>query len=630
MAPGRNAAQTMPLWQLPKAWLLNFYGKASSGPEGLATAAALEQTCKAMSTDVIYRNLHIDQLIDSTDHSVWDWLAKREGKISGLKLTVAPYFVPVDEDQEDMGVEELKRQAWERPLQILSAIPGLQLTVQIDQLIESTDHPVWDWLAQREGKISGLTLTVAPYTVPDDLYEEVVYVDELRHQAWERPLQILSAIPGLQLTVQTPTPLDREHPFVTLWLMEHSHLIGVLTGFLFWAPSRPDLLSLEDFCSVAGQCSLIKLRLRHGDRILPLNLSSLTSLSNSLVELTVNAEVFSRQPPCRLEAVSALRSLSRLTGLGLISYDLRDEGQWMEDVAALSNLRALSLLVAAADDAPPVTETFTALTKLELGNYGDCHYGVSSLQPLSALQQLEVLGVRYDACGSRVGLRSLEGLTALRALRELNLRRADFCVSLEGVAAPAAVPMDDGAVTAVSSSGSSGTGLTAGAVVPLEKLCVVGCPLTSLRPLTSLSSTLKNLSVTHCSRLSSLAGLEHLTALEDLEVESCHELTSLRPLENLRGCVRKLTVKDCDRVRGGRLVLPYVKRTAKVSIDAGGVASVALADGQLFWVVPRAITLGGCVVLGELFLRSGAALLGVLATLGLNGLRSFLHKLGLI
>ena len=121
--------------QLPSTWLARLVQHVASGADGLASAAALSQTCKsfyALSDNpaVTYRNIHVKRPLFNPDQGFWQWLAKRHSRIAGLTAEVHLFTVPVDPERQ---VEQL---------QMLFAIPGLHLTLRCDYVtISSHDDP---------------------------------------------------------------------------------------------------------------------------------------------------------------------------------------------------------------------------------------------------------------------------------------------------------------------------------------------------------------------------------------------------------------------------------------------------------------------------------------------------------
>jgi hypothetical protein len=84
---------TSQLSALPPAWLALLFRHVASGPGGLANAAGLSQTCKflhSLSEDpaVTYSNIVLAAAISSPVHPIWQWLARRLGRIADLSLVL--------------------------------------------------------------------------------------------------------------------------------------------------------------------------------------------------------------------------------------------------------------------------------------------------------------------------------------------------------------------------------------------------------------------------------------------------------------------------------------------------------------------------------------------------------------
>jgi hypothetical protein len=67
--------------------------------------------------------------------------------------------------------------------------------------ISSPDHPSWQWLAKRSGRIAGLSLELR-LGVPNDGNDDDGTEDADQLIVWTQPLQTLSSIPGVQLRVE--------------------------------------------------------------------------------------------------------------------------------------------------------------------------------------------------------------------------------------------------------------------------------------------------------------------------------------------------------------------------------------------------------------------------------------------
>jgi hypothetical protein len=235
---------TSQLLDLPPAWLALLFQHVASGPGGLANAAALSQTCKFLHSlsegpAVIYNNLFIAAVISSPDHPAWQWLAKRIGRIAGLSL--------------DLRLELL------------------------------------DYYDATEGK----------YPLPD----------------WMQPLQILSAIPSIQLRVDWVGSIrDRDHHFISQWLREHGHLISHLTADIDVSEDR---LKLRQYCDAATPCRSIDLTLNQSYSQM-VDLADLSPVASSLHKL--RCRPFDSEWGS-LRGASAFSSMSQLTALHLLQQD---------------------------------------------------------------------------------------------------------------------------------------------------------------------------------------------------------------------------------------------------------------------------------------------------------------------
>ena len=499
---------------LPRPWLANLFQHLASGPGGLARAAALSQTCSALhalseSSAVSYRNIDVLPLIKSSDHPVWQWLAKRQGRLSGMKLEV-----------------------------------------EVDPALH--------------GRIRG---------------------NESRPD-WSQPLQTLSTVSDLHLTVYCAGSIyHRANPFMQGWLKPHGYLIQALRAEV---DVNAQYLSLSEFCEAAAPCRFVQLAVSHRSQD-TLNLRDLAPVLGSLVLLDIKGGILGLG---KMVNVDTLTSMPELVHLLLDRLDLTAAEPWAT-LASLRNLEALAFNVAAYGD-PSVLSELTGLTFLDLGSYegGDdvdaVPFSFSSLQPLSTLQQLKTLSLSYNACEAT----SLQGLAGLSRLKRLGLSSAQNLVSLEGIS---------GAVTSLSIrhmerfQDLTGIEVLMGlkllllydcgiaSLQPLAGLCrlesfrVTSCPLTSLEGLEG--RFLKYVSLFLCDSLRQLSGFEKLSALQQLHVHGCG-VTSLQPLAELREGILKLSIAKCNNVEEEVLELPHIQLTADARLWWGGnVKEVVLAGG---------------------------------------------------
>ena len=118
--------------ELPSTWLAHLAQHIASGTGGLASAAALSQTCKhfyalSHSPAVVYRNILVDNRLHNLGHPFFRWLQKRQGRVAGLTAELHG-LLTVD------GAEPEPEQ-----LQLVFSIPGLHLTLYCDTVIAASD-----------------------------------------------------------------------------------------------------------------------------------------------------------------------------------------------------------------------------------------------------------------------------------------------------------------------------------------------------------------------------------------------------------------------------------------------------------------------------------------------------------
>jgi Leucine-rich repeat (LRR) protein len=511
---------TSQLFELPPVLLAVLFQHVASGPGGLASAAALSRTCKyldslAKDPAVTYRDLLLEEDISSPDHPVWQWLAKRSGRIAGLgvKLRLKANEIDATEDTDHLSV-------WDQPLQTLCGIPGVQLRV-----------------------------------------------------AWVGSIEYIFL------------------PSIAQWMSQHGHLISNLTVEV---DISNDWQMLREFAEAAAACRSIDVTVMH-DWEDEVDLSDLDPLASSLQSLRCDCWG-------TIVGTSALSSMSQLTALSLDHDHFTHEEPW-QFLASLTSLQQLCLSVCTSGDPSPLS-ALTRLSSLDLRSYPErgaddnqTPYSFSSLQPLSTLHQLEELQLWGNACGAT----SLQGLAGLSNIKFLNLnyRNCGYCMlkSIEGIS-PAVVHVSIVfAQTLVSLDGIE-------ACMSLEDLRLYGCGVSSLQPLKGLSS-MKWLQVSDC-KVSSLEGMcskslqsltlrgftsldpwcgvEHLSALRSLCMSDCR-VTSLQPLCELGQGLQDLLVYGCSGVQEEVLELPHVQPTAHVLVKASRLKEVVL----VVLVVRRAV-----------------------------------------
>jgi hypothetical protein len=525
---------TTQLLELPPAWLARLFQHVAKGPGGLAHAAALSQTCGIMRSIcegpvVTYRNLSLGATITTPDHPFWQWLAKRSGRVAGLRLELRLGMLNnVIANDEDDDVEEASEDA-------------------------------------------------------DKLHD------------WMQPLQTLSGIPDVQLTVAWVGEVDHvDHPCVSLWLKQHGQLISRLIVEVHASDHR---LKLREFSEAAAPCKSIDLKIRHHPNQV-LDLVDLSPVAGSLHCLSCQCSV-SGMPLALLSehgilrSPSAFNSMSQLTALQLAGEEFHQEDSWIL-LAKLTSLQQLCLTVTASGDPSPLSalKGLSCLYLHSLGHDpdGPTPFSFSSLQPLSTLQQLEVLHLGSNACTAT----SLQGLAGLSNLKQFVLGSPAHggLVSLEGIS-PRVVEFTIAKAAALVSL----AGLEV--CTSMEKLTLRDCAVSSLQALRGLSSvkelqlsmcsvtsleglncaSLHSLSLILCNSLTQLFGVEHLSALRTLEVLYCRNVSSLQPLSQIGEVMQRLVVSGCHKVQEEVLELPHVPPTAEVEVEYSNVKEVVLAGG---------------------------------------------------
>jgi Leucine-rich repeat (LRR) protein len=406
-----------------------------------------------------------------------------------------------------------------------------------------------------------------------------------------QPLQTLSGISGLQLRVVLDGPVyDLDHPIICQLVKQHGQIISHLT---VEAHVHEDRLKLRDVSEAAALCRSIDLTVCHPLSQV-LDLADLEPVAGSLQSLTCQSSVFNQHGS--LIGVSAFNRMAQLTALHVYNEDLGSEEPWGV-LATLTDLRQLGLRVSASGD-PSQLSTLTGLSTLRLHSIrvGANHppsFNLSSLQPLSTLQQLEVLQLGDYACAAT----SLQGLAGLSNLKLLEVESSQGptgsgVTTLEGIS-----PWVTYLAMAHADDLQDLAGI--GICTSLRKLTLHDCGVSSLQPLRRLSSvkhlvvslcpmvasleglnnmSLQSLSLTGCEGLYELSGLEDLSALTSLELLHC-ALTSLQPLSQLGEGLQVLRVYGCHSVEDEVLQLPHVKPTANVSVHCSHVREVVLCQG---------------------------------------------------
>ena len=444
--------------------------------------------------------------------------------------------------------------------------------------IDSPEHPFWQWLAKQKGLVAGLKVGVV--LVGPGRQEEV----KAEQPAWERVLQTLSSIPDLHLTVRWVhgRVSSWEHPYLSQWLEQYGHLIGQLDARV---NINTEGLQARAFCAAAASCR--SMRLHAVVSVESLDLSRFAPISTSLIDLDMSGADKDNGL-----SLGSLTCFTQLTSLSLCYLKLTNQDLWTP-LAALRGLTHLSLEVTASGDPSPLS-ALTGLCSLCLQSYtsledGAVPFSFSSLQPLSTMQQLEVLNLKDCWEGT-----SFEGLAGLSKLTEFMVESNPNLQSLNGLSTAIRVLDLDHAPDLASLSGIQG-------LMALERLCLCLCGVASLEPLAGLSS-LSQLRVHNCpvtsleglggslrtslqdlllyslECLCDLSGVERLSALQVLTVMLC-PVTSVQPVAELNSGLKILRIRECEEIQEEVLELPNMLPTAGVEFNNSNVQEVVLAGG---------------------------------------------------
>jgi Leucine-rich repeat (LRR) protein len=508
-----SAESVSQLLDLPPAWLALLLQHVACGPGGLATAAALSQTCKFLQNlsegaAVTYRNLTLTIAISSPDHPFWQWLAKRRSRIAGLSLDLR-----VEDLDDDAALIAIQVSNWMQRLQTLSGIPGVQLRLEWVNVVDDLDHScIAQWLRQYGQLISHLSVEV--------------FVSEDRLKLGEFS-EAAASCRSIELTFQH-----------------------------FW----DEAVDFSDLAAVAGSLQRVTCEpIEHYPDSILKGTSALSSMSQ-LTALHLVREDFGSEEPWGL--------LANLTGLQQLSLEVNASG----DPSPLSALTGLSYLYIKsfqleADSAPfsfSSLQPLSTLQQLEELHLDEHACAATSLQGLAGLINLKVLGLGFADSGGR--LKSLAGISA--GVIKLLTSYAPDLVSLAGI--ECCTNMEE---LSLSHCGVSSLQPLKG-LTSMKDMQVYSARVTSLEGLNSMS--LQSLSLRYCHSLTQLSAVAHLSGLESLVVEQCG-VTSLQPLSQLGEGLKNLKVIGCSDVCEQVLELPHVRPTAGVVVKGSNVRKVVLA-----------------------------------------------------
>jgi hypothetical protein len=489
---------TSHLLDLPPAWLALLLQHVACGPRGLANAAALSQSCKFLHSlsegpAVTYSNIIVAAVISSPDHPVWQWLAKRSGRVAGLNLKLR---LEGDDATQYAG----QSYVWVQPLETLSSIPDVQLRIEWVGSIGDLDHPyVAQWLKQHGQLISHLTMGIH---VSNDRLKLREFAEAaancrsidlaIRHSHSQvLDLSDLDAVSAsLHRLTFKPSGMERGS-------LRGATAFNSMSQLATLRLDREDFVNEEPWGFLAKLTSLQQLHLDISARGDPSPLSALTGLSSlylkSLcfegeIDVDIPFSFSSLQPLSTLQQLKHLHlageacaatSLQGLAGLSKLKTVLLESPacaplESLEginpEVEDLIIVRARHLVSLAGIECCPSME------KLFL-----CRCGVSSLQPIRSLKELEVIDCK---------LTSLESLHCT-SLQSLTLSYWGSLAQLAGIERFSA----------------------------LKSLEVKYCGVTSLQPLSQLGEELRELRVWGCKRVQDeVLALPHVQPTASVDV----------------------------------------------------------------------------------------------------------------
>jgi hypothetical protein len=469
--------------ELPSACLALLLQHTASGPGGLACAAALIQTCKQLhslseSPAVTYSNIHVPGTIRSPAHQVWQWLAKRSGRVASLSLQLC---VAIQKNGA-AGIDELLKLT--QHLQTLSGIPSVQLEVEWEgTIVDRDDLCLNQWLRQHGQIISHLTVQVL---VTEDRLTLRDFAEAaascrsidlaiLHDSSQAVKLGELAPLAGSLWSLRCKC--NPYHDFGRLRGLSALNSLCQLTSLYVL---HEELTNEQPWDYLAKLTNLKQLSLEVSANGDPSALSALTRLSS----LYLHSRDASLAAPFTFSSLQPLSTLQQLQTLQLCSHACTATS--FQGLAGLSNLQNMELMITGSglgslDGLGPGLAKLSiqgASELVSLAGIQGCSRltslalrccGVSSLQPLRGLSSLEKLHL-YECC-----VTSLEGLSGMlsTSLQSLGLYHCSSLISLSGIEQLKA----------------------------MKRFAVVACGVTSLQPLSQLGEGLLELTVSECSRV---------------------------------------------------------------------------------------------------------------------------------
>ena len=532
------------LVDLPSTWLADLVQHVASGAGGLASAAALSQTCKSFhdiwdSTAVTYRNLHLARPLHRLGRPFYQWIAKRQSRIAGFTASLSVCQM----DDPWPGLKQL---------QLMFGIPGLRLAVRYSAQVSSPDDLFMNKVLRPHGhlidqlEVSDMRTATRPGGLKlQDFCEAAApcrSLDLTDHTEHRDPYNIgaLSLVAGslVRLKLRSLNYFFNE--------LASGSTLSLLKQLTSLSLDNYGFGDQEPWVDLAGLTNLKQLFLRVAASGDPSPLSALTGLSTLHVENCVLPGILHAGIQGALPvpyAFSSLQPLSTMQQLvELVLAEKACSATSLHGLAELSRLKTLRL------DAPMLKSVRGVRT------------GLTSLAITGALQLGSLSGI--------VHVQGLQGLTVLRS-SVASLRPLGFLGNLGDLH--------------------------------------IGGKFTSLGGLEgNLCTSLHSLTLESCGQLKQLSGIEGLTALQHLTIRGAG-VTSLQPVGQLVGGLRKLDVSDCNMVQEEVVELPHIQfpvdickvRKVKELVLAGGLRLNVECESYLDYGAWYGLNRGGSSSDGE-------------------------------
>ena len=371
----------------------------ASGSGGLASAAALSQTCKSFyavseSSAVTYRNLHIEKPLFSLDHPFFPWLAKRHSRIAGLTAEL-----------QLLTVGNLEPEP--KQLQVMFSIPGLHLIVCCNEVISTPGDPFLTKVLRPHGHlidhlISFVSITGEGLELQDfcEAAARCRSLDLTVRGSSEVPLNMAALGPVAGSLVELGLNLEPSSPE-----MESVSSLSLLSRLTSLSLGFPTFSAEEPWNHLVGLTNLKQLTLwvaASGD---PSPLSALTGLS------ALDLHSYGRplmqgglSPPCTFSSLQPLSTLQQL-----VKLELCIEACSATSLHGLAELTSLETLRLHAPMLEGLEGMSTGLTSLYIYKAPQLH-SLAGIGQLHGLQDLSVLSSGVTCLHPLAALGSLEDL----------------------------------------------------------------------------------------------------------------------------------------------------------------------------------------------------------------------------